>query len=121
MALDTSSKRRSSVGILSPWQVAPPSPTDSPGVIDAYDREQIAGTYSGILAAAPGHTRGHDAAQYGSGLAGRTHGPRRCTDCDPDCADSGRTLATAQPWAPCTAPAFRAGARWRAEVTQCRN
>ena len=51
--LDTSSKRRSSVGLWSPWQTAPPSPTDSPGVIDADDREHIAGAYSGLVTAMP--------------------------------------------------------------------
>lgn len=53
MALDTPSKRRSSVGLLQAWQANAPSPTDSPGVIDRADREQIAWTYSGILAAHP--------------------------------------------------------------------
>ena len=53
MPLNTSSKRRSSVGILSPWQTVPPSPLDTAGVIDQADREHIAWAYSGILALAP--------------------------------------------------------------------
>lgn len=53
MPLDTSSKRRSSVGLLQPWQANAPSPSDSPGVIDPADREQIAWTYSGISAGHP--------------------------------------------------------------------
>jgi hypothetical protein len=54
VALDTPSKRRSSVGVLASWLLAPPSPTDTAGVIDQADREHIAWTYSGILAAASG-------------------------------------------------------------------
>lgn len=50
MPLNTSSKRRSSVALWAPWQAAPPSPTDSPGTIDAADREHSAGSYSGIAA-----------------------------------------------------------------------
>jgi hypothetical protein len=49
--LDSSSKRRSSVGLLSLWQTAPPSPGDTPTVIDQADRAHIAGAYSGIAAA----------------------------------------------------------------------
>jgi hypothetical protein len=51
MPVNTPSKRRSSVNLLSPWQGSPPSPTDTAGVIDQADREHIAWTYSGILAA----------------------------------------------------------------------
>lgn len=50
MPLNTSTKRRSSVGILAPWLPAPPSPTDSAGVIDQADRAHSAHAYSGILA-----------------------------------------------------------------------
>jgi len=50
MPLDTSSKRRSSVSILQPWQATALAPTDSPGVVDAPDREHVAWSYSGILA-----------------------------------------------------------------------
>lgn len=53
MPLNTSSKRRSSVALWSPWQTAPPSPTDSPGAIDAGDREHTAWSYSGISAGLP--------------------------------------------------------------------
>lgn len=53
MPLTTASQRRSSVGLLQPWQANAPSPTDSPGVIDRADREQIAWSYSGIPAAHP--------------------------------------------------------------------
>jgi hypothetical protein len=50
MPLDTGSKRRSSVGLMSPWLPAPPSPTDSPGTIDQGDRAHVAYSYSGIAA-----------------------------------------------------------------------
>lgn len=50
MPLDTSTKRRSSVGILQPWQTAPPSPTDSPGTVDEADRAHGTFSYSGELA-----------------------------------------------------------------------
>lgn len=53
MALDTSSKRRSSVSVCQAWQPTPPSPTDSPGTIDRADREHSAFAYSGIAADAP--------------------------------------------------------------------
>lgn len=52
--LDTSSKRRSSVALWASWLPAPPSPTDTPGVLDAADREHAAWAYSGILAEEPG-------------------------------------------------------------------
>jgi hypothetical protein len=47
--LDTTSKRRSSVGLLSGWLLAPPKPD---GTLDAGDRQHIALSYSGILAGA---------------------------------------------------------------------
>jgi hypothetical protein len=47
MDLDNTSKRRSSVQILQPCQIAPPEPT---GGIDASDRANIIWTYSGISA-----------------------------------------------------------------------
>ena len=53
MPLNTSSKRRSSVALWAPWQTAPPSPTDTPGVIDADDSEHAAWSYSGLVAVAP--------------------------------------------------------------------
>lgn len=46
--LDNTSKRRSSIQILAPYNLAPPEPT---GDIDQADRQHIAWTYSGILAA----------------------------------------------------------------------
>lgn len=48
--LDTESKRRSSVALLSPWMKAPPRPD---GVIDAGDRAHLAMTYSGIAVESP--------------------------------------------------------------------
>jgi hypothetical protein len=76
MPLDTSSKRRSSVGLLQPWQANAPSPSDSPGVIDRADREQIAWTYSGIHAAHPvpiphGMHASADRLRLGRGLGDR--------------------------------------------------
>ena len=53
MPLNTSSKRRSSVGLWSPWQTAPPSPTDSPGTMDRADRLQSAWSYAGSVPAGP--------------------------------------------------------------------
>ena len=53
MPLDTSSKRRSSVGMLLASILAPPSPTDSPGVVDQDDRQHAGGSYAGIDAAPP--------------------------------------------------------------------
>jgi hypothetical protein len=47
MALNTASKRASSVGLLSSFILAPPLPD---GVIDQGDRQHIIGSYSGILA-----------------------------------------------------------------------
>lgn len=58
MPLDTSTKRRSSVGLWQVWQTAPPSPTDSPGALDTADRAHGAYSYSGIAAAEPGEN-GH--------------------------------------------------------------
>ena len=52
MPLDTSTKRRSSVGLLGSI-LAPPSPTDSPGALDQSDRQHSSFSYSGILALAP--------------------------------------------------------------------
>lgn len=46
--LDTRSKRASSVQILTPWVQAPPLPD---GTLGQGDRQHIAWTYSGILAA----------------------------------------------------------------------
>ena len=46
--LDTTSKRRSSVQILMPFTMAPPLPD---GTLDQGDRQHIALSYSGILAA----------------------------------------------------------------------
>ena len=51
MPLDSSSKRRSSVGIMTTWILTPPSPLDSPGVLDEADRGHGAQVYSGIEAA----------------------------------------------------------------------
>ena len=45
--LDTTSKRRSSVQILMPFDIAPPDPD---GVLNQGDRQHIAKTYSGIAA-----------------------------------------------------------------------
>lgn len=45
--LDNTSKRRSSVQILAPWQLAPPAPD---GTIAQADRQHIPWTYSGISA-----------------------------------------------------------------------
>jgi len=50
MALDTTSKRRSSIGLLQPWQPNIPSPLSTPGVVDQADQQQMAWTYSGIVA-----------------------------------------------------------------------
>lgn len=50
MPLDTSTKRRSSVGICQPWMLAPPSPTDTAGTVDQADQQHGAWSYSGILA-----------------------------------------------------------------------
>ena len=47
MALDTRSKRASSVGILLAFVLAPPLPD---GTLGQGDRQHIAATYSGILA-----------------------------------------------------------------------
>ena len=51
--LDNTSKRRSSVQILEPYNAAPPEPTLVFGDINQADRQHIAWSYSGILAAAP--------------------------------------------------------------------
>jgi hypothetical protein len=51
--LDTTSKRRSSVQILESYNPSPPLPTLLFGDIDQGDRQHIAWTYSGILAAPP--------------------------------------------------------------------
>lgn len=48
--LDTTSKRRSSVQILAPYNLAPPAPD---GTLDQGDRQHIAWAYSGVLAQAP--------------------------------------------------------------------
>jgi hypothetical protein len=50
MPLDTTGKRRSSVGLLQPWQPNIPSPLESPGTIDQADQQQMTWSYSGILA-----------------------------------------------------------------------
>lgn len=52
--LDTPSKRGSSVGILLFSILAPPFPPD--GAIDQGDRQDIAVSYSGILAGVPAST-----------------------------------------------------------------
>ena len=49
--LDNTSKRRSSVQVMMPFSIAPPSPTLVLGDIDQADRQHIAWSYSGILAA----------------------------------------------------------------------
>lgn len=46
--LDSRSKRASSVGMLTPWVLAPPLPD---GTLAQGDRQHIAWSYSGILAA----------------------------------------------------------------------
>jgi hypothetical protein len=53
MPLDNPGKRRSSVGLLQPWQPNIPSPLESPGAVDQADQQQMAWTYAGILAGAP--------------------------------------------------------------------
>lgn len=50
MAVDSRSKRASSVQILMPWVIAPVLPD---GTISQADRQHIAYAYSGILAIAP--------------------------------------------------------------------
>lgn len=51
MPLDSRSKRGSSIGTLQPWTLSPPSPLDTPGAVDAADRQSGTGSYAGILAA----------------------------------------------------------------------
>ena len=46
--LDTTSKRRSSVQVISPWLLAPVLPD---GTVGQGDRQHVAWTYAGILAA----------------------------------------------------------------------
>ena len=48
MAVDTASKRASSMQVLLPWVVAPPIPD---GAISQGDRQHVAWSYAGILAA----------------------------------------------------------------------
>lgn len=49
--LDTRSKRASSLQVMQPWQTSQNAPTLVTGDIDQGDRQHIAWSYSGILAA----------------------------------------------------------------------